>query len=193
MSLHALILAAGGSSRFGAEPKQLAKINGQTMLERAVESALSISDTSVVLGCEHQRLMPVVQMAGVIIHSEWQEGIGSSIACGVASLPNNVSAVMVLLCDQVAVTAEDLKLLVKCYNNSLRNESAGQITCATYAGRLGVPAIFPRRYFPQLISLKGDVGAKKILEANAVLTVPLERAAIDIDTPENLNHFIQRS
>lgn len=191
MSLHTLILAAGASRRFGARPKQLAKINGQTMLERAVQLAHSVSDTSVVLGCEYQQLVPVVQTAKVIIHSEWQEGIGSSISCGVASLPNHVTAVMVMLCDQVAITQEDLGELVKCYNNSKRDESDGKIVCASYAGRLGVPAIFPRRFFSQLVSLQGDLGAKKIIEANEVLAMPLARAAVDIDTQENLNHFMR--
>lgn len=193
MSLHTLILAAGASRRFGVEPKQLAKIDGQTMLERALQLAESASDVTVVLGCEHERLSPLVQQAKFVVNSDWQAGLGSSIACGVSSLPKNVSAVLILLCDQVAITKKDVDSLIKSYQDSLLGQTSGHIVCATYAGRVGVPAIFPRHFFSQLNALQGDVGAKKILENNEVIAVPLERAAIDIDTQENLNNFIQRS
>jgi molybdenum cofactor cytidylyltransferase len=125
----------------------------------------------------------------VLVHSAWSEGIGSSIAFGVEGLPKETSAVLILLCDQVAVTETDLNALVDCYKNNLHKD-APSIVCAKYAGRFGVPAIFPRAFFPQLMSLAGDVGAKKILEQNAVVDVCMDHAVIDIDTQENLIQFI---
>ncbi len=185
MSLHALILAAGRGSRF-AGVKQLAMIAGQTMLQRAADLAESITPDhmTVILGFEYEQLSALVKPEHVFVNPQWHAGIGSSIACGVAGLPASASAVLIYLCDQVALTKADLQRLRIAYD-----EEKSHIVCAAYVGGLGVPAIFPRTYFPQLISLEGDKGAKQLLYANPVLSVPMESAAIDIDTYEQWVQF----
>lgn len=191
MSLHTLILAAGRSSRFGDTPKQLALIDGQTLLARSINVANAISETTVVLGCEHNRLKQCVNNARVLVNPNWSDGLGGSIAYGVAALPTHTSAVLILLCDQVAITVTDLNNLCHHYKSLSEDANSAPIVCASYENGLGVPAIFPQRFFPQLIALHGDIGAKKILQNNSVVSVPMERAAIDIDTQENWIQFTQ--
>lgn len=189
MSLHTLILAAGRSSRFGNSPKQLALVNEQTLLERSINLAKAIGETTVVLGYEHDRLMLLVKGAHIVVNPNWHEGIGSSIAYGVAALPANVSAVLILLCDQAAITSADLNVLCNRYKDVCDHINSTPIVCASYANGVGVPAIFPRRFFAQLMALSGDLGAKKLLQNDAVISVPMERAATDIDTQESWIQF----
>ena len=190
MSLHTLILAAGRGSRFGGDLKQLADIAGETMLQRAVGLAQAVTPerVSVVLGYEHEKLRLLVKSAHTFVNPNWQTGIGGSIAFGVASLPASASAVLIYLCDQVALSEADLKRLCTTFE-----DEKSRITCAAYAGGFGVPAIFPRAYFPQLIALEGDSGAKQLLHANPVISIPLEAAAIDIDTYEQWLKFTANS
>ncbi len=190
MSLHTLVLAAGRGSRFGDEPKQLALVAGKTLLERSVTLAKNVGETTVVLGYEHARLNSLVKDARVVVNPDWREGLGSSIARGVAALPANTSAVLILLCDQVALAAADLDALILCYQETFSSADSAAIVCAGYADGPGVPAIFPRRYFAQLMELDGDAGAKIILRTNPVLRIPMEHAQIDVDTPQDLASFI---
>ena len=196
MSLHTLIVAAGSGSRFGGDIKQLSLINGETILQRAVRFAdvITPNKTTVVLGFQHEALKLFVKKAKVVVNHRWAEGMGSSIAYGVASLPPSATAVLVMLCDQVALTLEHYTFLVNKFGVLIQENQSNiaPILCAEYANSLGVPAIFPRYYFDQLCDLKGDVGAKKILQTNPVFSVPLESAAIDIDTQENLAFFLAK-
>ena len=100
-----------------------------------------------------------------------------------ARLPSSCSAVLLMLADQAAVTAEDLKRLAGAWRRQPE-----YIAAARYAVTTGVPAIFPRSTFLDLTSLRGDVGARVLLQRNPdrVVRVPMASAAIDIDTPEDL-------
>ena len=203
MSLHTLILAAGCGSRFNKDSvnntfaqtekniKQLALVSGQSLLQRSVDVARAITpdEVTVVLGYQYELLQPLLQNVRTVINSHWHLGIGNSLARGVAELPSHVSAVLIFLCDQVALGFEDLKLLQACYKSASENNSAN-IICAEYEGSLGVPAIFPRLYFSQLSALDGDQGAKQLLFRNPTISVPIAAAAIDIDTQVQLGEFI---
>ena len=203
MSLHTLILAAGCGSRFNRDSandnlaqaekniKQLAIISGQSLLQRSVDiaSALTPGEVTVVLGYQYEILQPLLQNLRTVINLHWHLGLGNSIASGVATLPSHVSAVLIFLCDQVALSFEDLKCLQACYENALENNSSN-IICAEYEGSLGVPAIFPRLYFSQLSALDGDQGAKQLLFSNPIISLSIAAAAIDIDTQAQLHEFI---
>ncbi len=194
MSLYTLVLAAGEGRRFGQAVKQLAVVSGQTMLEHCVCNTRVITPgkVCVVLGYQHDILRPLVESEQIVINPNWRAGIGNSIACGVAALPSTASAVLIVLCDQVALTAADFMLLCNRYQQLLDDKTSVEvmpIVCAAYAEGLGVPAIFPQRFFNQLTALEGDCGAKKLLLTNSVMSVLMERAAIDIDTQDNWVQF----
>jgi molybdenum cofactor cytidylyltransferase len=125
----------------------------------------------------------------VIVNRHWEEGMASSLRFGVASLPPGCQAVMVLLGDQVAVTADDLKRLVSAWKGE-----ESMIAASVYEQRVGVPAIFPRLSFSELAELRGDQGARMVLERNnyRLVRVPMANAALDLDTPEDLAALNER-
>ena len=185
-SLVAIVLAAGASTRFGS-PKQLVRIAGRPLLHSAVTRASEVTGSAliVVLGCGAAELGALLKHSpgSVVINQEWREGLASSIRAGIARLPPTCAGAMLLLADQPAVTAEDLKRLAGAWRKQPQ-----YIAAALYEGGMGVPAIFPRTLFAELSKLRGDVGARSLLRRHAdrVLRVAMASAAIDVDTPEDL-------
>jgi molybdenum cofactor cytidylyltransferase len=184
--LYAIVLAAGASSRFGSA-KQLVRLAGRPLLHTVVTRASEVTGNAliVVLGSGAAQLAPLLKHSpgSVVINQEWREGLASSIRAGVARLPAACSAVMLLLADQAAVTAEDLKRLAGSWRKQPQH-----IAAALYSGSCGAPAIFPRSSFRSLSELRGDTGARALLVRNPdrVVRVPMPSAAVDVDTPEDL-------
>lgn len=184
--LHIVVLAAGASTRLG-QPKQLVQIAGRPALQYVVSNAIAVagSAVTVVLGSQAADMTRMLQhsSATVLINRQWEEGIGASIRCGVNVLSHGCDAVMLLLGDQVAVTASDLKRLVSAWNGQ---ETA--LAASVYSGQLGVPAIFPRWCFTELLQLRGDQGAKAVINRHAsrLVHVPMPNAALDLDTLEDV-------
>ena len=184
--LHVLVMAAGASTRLG-QPKQLVKLGGRPALHRVVANAVSLAGhaVTVVLGAHAREMTHLLahSPASTVVHRGWEEGLGSSIRFGVASLPPASSAALIVLGDQVAITADDLRRLASAWGGE---ESV--IAASVYDQRLGVPAIFPRICFPELAELRGDQGARLVLERNQyrITRVPMSNAAVDLDTPEDL-------
>jgi molybdenum cofactor cytidylyltransferase len=185
-SFHVIVLAAGSSSRLG-QPKQLVKLGGRPVLHTVVSNAVAVAGQSVtvVLGAHAQDLTRLLahSPASVIVNRHWEEGMASSLRCGLAAIPSTCSAALVMLGDQVAVSADDLKRLV----NAWKGHDA-VIAASVYQGHVGVPAIFPQWCFTELRELRGDRGARIVLERHAhrLAHVPMPNAAIDLDTPEDL-------
>jgi molybdenum cofactor cytidylyltransferase len=188
-SLHILILAAGASTRLG-QPKQLVRLDGRPLLHTMVSHAVAVAGhaVTVVVGAHAQELAMLLKHspASVIVNRYWQEGIGASIRFGIAALPPACDAVLVMLADQVGVSSDDLKRLVSAWKRQDNSIIAG-----LYSGTVGVPAIFPRWCFSDLASLRGDVGAKRVLQrySDRLVRVPMPNAATDLDTPEQLEEL----
>jgi molybdenum cofactor cytidylyltransferase len=184
--LHIIVLAAGASTRLG-QAKQLVQIAGRPALQQVVSNAIAVagSAVTVVLGAQAADITRMLQhsSASVLINRQWQEGLASSIRCGMSSLSHACDAVMLLLGDQVAVTAADLKRLISAWNGQ-----DSIIATSVYSGQLGVPAIFPRFAFSELMQLRGDQGAKAIINryTSRLAHVPMPNAAYDLDTAEQV-------
>lgn len=191
--VHILILAAGASTRLG-QPKQLVKIAGRPALHVVVEHAVAIAGNAVtvVVGAHAKELTYLFgrSPASWIVNKHWEEGMASSLKCGLGAVPPAADAVMILLGDQVRVTRDDLSRLLGAWQGQEH-----MIAAAVYGGTVGVPAIFPRAYFPELAELRGDEGARKILRRNAdrIVRVPMPSAAFDLDTPEDLRALTHTS
>ena len=185
-SLHAIVLAAGASTRFGS-PKQLVRVSGRPLLHTIVARAVELAGHSVtvVLGAHAAELAPLLRHspASVIVNRDWQEGIASSLRAAIGHVPGGSDGVLIALADQPMVTTEDLRRLAGAW----RRQPAF-IAAAQYGATTGVPAIFPRTSFEDLAALRGDRGAQLLLRRNPdrVVRVPMPSAALDIDTPEDL-------
>lgn len=188
-SLHVVVLAAGASTRLG-EPKQLVRLDGRPLLHTMVSRAVAIAGhaVTVVLGAHAQALTTLLKHspASVIVNRQWGEGMGSSIRAGIAALPPACDAVLLMLADQVAVTADDLKRLASAWKGQ-----DSVIAASLYSGTVGVPAIFPRWCFSELMAIRGDRGAKSLLlrHGDRLARVPMPNAAIDLDTPAQLQEL----
>ena len=176
----AVILAAGASTRLG-RPKQLVTLSGETLLERAIRVAAGAecAPIIIVLGASHAEILAAVQLGDAlsVINDQWLEGMASSIRLGVSELQlvaKDAEGVLLMTCDQPAVTASHLRLLV----------SGDQVKASRYVGRNGVPAYFPRKHFAELMALTGDAGARALL-AHAP-SEELVHGELDIDTAEDL-------
>ena len=177
-----MVLAAGASRRLG-EPKQLVRLDGETLVERAVRICreAGCAPVIVVLGAFAEQIRQRCSWgdALVVINERWTEGMGTSVALGIGALSNDVEGCLVLTCDQPAVSTEHLRDLIK----------TGRLTASSYAGRRGVPAFFPTFRFPELLQLEGDAGARVMLRDAEAL--PLSNGELDIDTPEDLEQAVR--
>jgi molybdenum cofactor cytidylyltransferase len=182
-----IILAAGESSRMG-QPKQKLQYKGKSLLQNAIDSALTSACelVVVVLGSHMDDILPEIKNEPVTIiqNQQWQEGMASSIRVGITELEKNTSidSVIIMLCDQPFVDAALLNNLVQ-----KKQENEKGIIASSYKNTLGVPVLFSRNYFPHLLLLQGQEGAKKIISRFEydVSTIPFVTGAIDIDTPED--------
>nr|PZN59985.1 MAG: nucleotidyltransferase family protein [Pseudomonadota bacterium] len=183
---HVLVLAAGAGRRFGG-PKQLARLGGETLLQAAVARATEVAGhaVTVVLGAHAAEVAPRLRgsTASIVVNRRWEEGLASSLRAGVAALPGSTEGVLVTLADQAAVTTFDLRRLVAQWQRQPEH-----IVAASHGSHVGVPAIFPALYFPALLELRGDIGARPLLHrlADRTVRVGMPSAAIDVDTPEDL-------
>ena len=184
----AVILAAGGSSRFG-QSKQLIPFRGKSLVRRIIDAACEAgcSPVVVVIGSEDDKLRRELHRAGVVIvqNHQWQRGIGSSIRCGIEVLTNSspdVEASVLLVCDQPAVDTRVIQQLI-----ALRETTGKTIVASTYADTLGVPALFFRSVFQELLLLDDKAGAKSIVLRNRrrVASLSFPEGEMDIDTWED--------
>jgi molybdenum cofactor cytidylyltransferase len=191
LALHVVILAAGGSSRFGS-PKQLIRYQGRSLLQRSLHVANEVagSAVTVVLGAHAADITATLPTSGLtlIVNRDWQEGIASSIRTGIARLPGACDGALLLLADQPLVQPESLSRLAAQWRREPRTIVASRYGSAALNDVTGVPAVFPRWCFPDLLALRGDQGARALFHryAEHVRRIELPEAAVDIDRPEDL-------
>jgi molybdenum cofactor cytidylyltransferase len=184
--VHAAILAAGPSTRFGS-PKQLVRLAGTPVLHKAISNAALVAGHSVtvVLGAHARDIAPALRQsaAAVVVNRDWEEGIASSIRAAVHAAPSGCEGLLLVLADQVAVTGDDLKRLYAAWRRH-----PVLIAAALYGGAPGLPAIFPRWAFSDLLQMRGDRDPRLVIRRNVdqVVRIPIQNAGIDLDTPEDL-------
>ncbi len=182
------MLGAGSSSRLG-RPKQLLPYNGKSLLEHSVDTAnnAEANPVIVVLGADAALLEKLIdeKKVHIVENKEWEEGMASSIRCGVNALMHiapSSDAVILMVCDQPHVSASLLNELITIQKNSGR-----LIVTSQYENTFGPPALFYKTLFPELLKLKGDAGARNIVvqHIDDVATVLFTEGNIDIDTEED--------
>lgn len=188
-----ILLAAGNSSRMGSA-KQLLSYQGKTFLERIIDTALEVFDKDqiiLVLGANYDEISSTIKDKNILIaiNEDWESGMALSIKSGLKTLSNHfpeMERCFISVCDQPYLTGD---LFLKM--SQLQDTSQKEIVVATYADTVGVPALFSKKYFKQLMELTGEQGAKKIIRQNMedVETFAFAKGAIDIDTPSDYDHL----
>lgn len=188
-----IILAAGQGSRFG-QPKQNLIFQKQTLLDRAIATAVSSNcfPIIVVTGAHADLVETSVKAPNVsiVFNPNWEEGMASSIRTGIEAMKvyPDIDNTLFLLCDQPLVTPKLINEMVR-----KQDISGKAIVGCTYNNTIGVPMLFHRVLFDELMQLKGHEGAKKILKGHPdnIATVPFNGGSLDIDTPEDYERLIK--
>lgn len=186
MSAAGLVLAAGGGTRFGASPKQLADFHGRPLLEWAVRAQCAVAELSpvvVVLGAFADEIRASVEFgrADSVVCVKWASGQAWSLRCGLAALRarGEVSRVVVTLGDAPLVTPEVIRRFVEAPPRSR----------AVYGGRPGHPVVLGPDEISALASLAGDEGARGLLHGGPGVEVGHLCSGRDVDTPEDLEEI----
>lgn len=190
-----IILAAGASTRMG-QAKQLLRIGGESLIQRAVKTALGtiFRPIVVVLGANREQIEPELQGTEIlkVFNPDWSTGMGSSIATGLTHLLQempSIQQVLILVGDQPLLKVATLTALAE-----LQIQSKAPLVVSRYTNTLGVPALFTQALFEDLAALHGAHGAKALIQKHlheaAVLDFP--EGALDLDTPKEWAAFLAK-
>lgn len=189
----ALVLAAGRSTRMGDRNKLLEQFDGKPLVLHAVEAALASQAESTLVVTGHQqeaveKLLPKERVR--IVHNpNYEQGLSTSLHAGLSALPEDVDGAVVLLGDMPKVSAAIIDRLIAAFA-----PVEGRSICLPMReGHRGNPVLFARRYFPKVMAIAGDLGARPLLGTypDQVAEVPMPDDAVltDVDTPEELERL----
>jgi molybdenum cofactor cytidylyltransferase len=186
-----IILAAGAATRFG-QPKQLLRVKDKYLIERVLDAALNsrLGRIVLVLGYAHQKILQALGKKAqhsklhIEVNPHYKKGQSHSLRVGLATLKNDFPAVIFLLGDQPMLDSATINTLLE------RFWAADKDICVpTYRGRRKTPAIFSRRFYSHLMDIKGDIGARQLIDDNPdqVLTIEIDDPLcfFDIDTEQD--------
>lgn len=187
-----IILAAGESKRLG-QPKQQLVFRGKSLLQRAIDAGLHSDCTPVlvILGAHLPDLLPEIHRDQVefIINDRWKKGMASSIQVGIKKLMATAlpDQIILMLCDQPYADEQLLNQLIEA-----QQKTGKPIVASAYKNTLGAPVLLDQKFFPHLLHLNGQEGAKKLLfqYADEVTEIPFPLGHIDIDTPSDYKSLL---
>lgn len=186
----AVVLAAGRGTRMGGPNKLLEDVAGRSVVRRVVEAALASAARPVIVvtGHEHVRVEAALAGLGVTFahNPDYAQGLSSSLAAGIAAVPEAAPGALVLLGDMPLVEPATIQRLMAAFV-----PGEGRLIVVPVAGgRRGNPVLWSRRFFPSLAALEGDVGARHLIAAHGEAVFEVEvtgpGALVDVDTPEAL-------
>ena len=190
----AVILAAGSSSRMG-QSKQLLKVGNESLLRKTIKTIIAseVDKAVVILGSNqqvHQQEIADLPIQA-IYNEDWEKGMGSSLRCGIHFVEEqfpSCEAILVTVCDQPLLTADHLKTLIHTFQSE-----KNLIVASFYFGSPGVPALFDRSMFKELMKMEDRHGAKKIIKDHiaSVRLIDFPQGAVDLDTPDDWEKFSQ--
>jgi molybdenum cofactor cytidylyltransferase len=187
-----ILLAAGAATRFG-KPKQLLPLGGRFLIEWALSAALgsNLDHVVLVLGCEHERIRRSLGSSTahpkceILVNPDYRSGQSTSLQAGLLRIRHAFPFAMFLLGDQPLVDADLINLLLKRYAGSEK-----PICVPTHRGSRGNPTLFARRFYPEILELAGDKGARDIIAAHPdqvlAVEIPDPLVFLDIDRREDV-------
>jgi molybdenum cofactor cytidylyltransferase len=195
MNIGVVILAAGESRRMGV-PKQILPIFGVPMLKYLVDEVLDTEahPVTVVVGANKTKIVPLLENIpiGIIDNPEWQKGMGSSIKMGLVGsylITKGFDGLIFMTSDMPFVNAEVINKLIK----TAREFPEKTIIASKYAGTLGIPVLYKKERFEDILDMKPQQGAKQFFNKyqDEIVTIDFDLGAIDLDTKEDYYNFLQ--
>ncbi|MEM1611610.1 MAG: nucleotidyltransferase family protein [Sulfolobales archaeon] len=192
----AVILAAGESKRMGF-PKQLIEVCGEKIIRIVIRKALDMGfgDIVVVLGHMARDIARYIDdMTGVkiIVNPRYREGMSTSLIEGVKNLRKDIEAFMVILGDQPFISKETMRKIIESYYGV---EEKPLMVIPTYRGLRGNPVLISSRIITDIMELKGDIGARALMEKYRAYIYYVETqdpgVVLDIDTKEDLERALK--
>jgi molybdenum cofactor cytidylyltransferase len=188
-----IILAAGASSRM-QQPKQLLPFGNEFLLTHTIKEAQkSTLPVIVVLGANANEIEQKIKNLEVeiVVNNNWEKGLSSSIKAGLQKAIDNFAEMnncILAVCDQPYISSLlFLELLDE------KDRSGKNIVASAYSDTLGTPSLFDKKYFPELLQMEGDHGAKTLLKkyASEVASVKFEKGRFDVDTQKDYEEFLK--
>ncbi len=187
-----VLLAAGQSSRLGT-PKQLLQYQGKPLMQHTLDTVKTLPvEIFCVLGAFVGEILKRVDVSGthLIINENWNEGLASSIRCGlndVLKINPETEAIILVLCDQPFLTTDILSQIIEKYH-----QTGQPIIHCLYGDTSGPPTLFHKSLFPNLMELKGGQGAKKVVDMfpDRRVYIDFPEGKMDIDTQEDYQQLI---
>jgi molybdenum cofactor cytidylyltransferase len=186
----AVVLAAGRSTRMGGPNKLLERVGARPLVRIAVEEALASRASEVIVVMGHQRTEVEKVLAGLpvrLVHNpDFADGLGTSLKAGIAAVSADADGAIVCLGDMPQVDASLIDRLIAAFDP----DRGALVVVPTFQGKRGNPVLWARRFFPDLMAIEGDVGARHLIGryGEAAVEVPVDGKAafVDIDTPQAL-------
>jgi molybdenum cofactor cytidylyltransferase len=190
-SVAAVILAAGRSTRMGGPNKLLAELSGKKLVRIVAEQALASKASPVIVVTGHESAEVESALKGLnvkFVHNpDFAQGLATSVKAGIGAVPENADGAVVCLGDMPLIDARLIDRLTEAF----APDRGSLIVVPVSGGRRGNPVLWSRRFFPELMTLDGDVGARHLIarhmEAVTEVEVEGKSAFLDIDTPEMLS------
>jgi molybdenum cofactor cytidylyltransferase len=187
----AVVLAAGRAVRMGA-PKQLLELRGRSLVAWVVHAARAsrCDDVLVVLGENAPRIGREARRAGArtVVNPRYRDGMGTSLAAGIAALDPACEAAVVLLADQPCLDPALIDTLIETYR-----ATGKPLVISRSNDMRGVPALIGRALFMEAAHLAGDTGGRQLMEQHpdliAEVPLPPGTALWDVDTPEDFERL----
>ena len=182
-----LVMAAGNGARFG-ENKLSARLEGRTLIERALDAIPADAFSRVVVVTQYPEVETAARQRGFSTvrneHPDW--GVSHTILLGTRALAD-CEGILYLVADQPLLTEDSVRKIVAAWT-----AAPDFITCAAHEGRRGNPCLFPRDFYPELMALEGDKGGSRVIRAHPdrvrLVEVP-QPELTDVDTPETLRQL----
>ncbi|MGA2876757.1 MAG: nucleotidyltransferase family protein [Nitrososphaerales archaeon] len=179
-----IILAAGMAMRFGSV-KQLAKIKGKSLLQRALDAANnSLADyVLLIVGSNSSDILSKVELGRtqVVLNMNFAKGQSTSIRCGVTNLPEDCAGAIVMVADQPFLESTHLNKIIQ----SFKKGNQSEVVILSHLGEPRNPVLIPKKLFPKLLKLRGDIGAKATVRGYSKLRlveITDEKTFLDVDT-----------
>ncbi|AFK05222.1 hypothetical protein Emtol_4097 [Emticicia oligotrophica DSM 17448] len=194
MNVGIIILAAGASSRMGA-PKQLLLIDGKTLIRRVCETAMDTTCFPIVtvLGANRNIIKPELERMPITVidNPQWEKGMSSSIKMGLVGAYmtiKEIEAAIFLTVDMPYVNVELINNMIK----KAKSDTNIEIVACKYENQIGIPVLFKRSLFNDLLELTGDEGAKKVVMRNKEKTALIDfpEGKLDLDTIDEYRKFV---